>query len=141
MNRAHFALLAAPALTSACLVYEEGRPGPVNTPPDLYWGEAGCYWDDYYRDDIVYFDAEADDMDGVFDVVAVYADVYDLRNEQWVDSFELYPTEDPVYWFSDWLGSTTWVDCAYPSYVVDLVAYDSFDAFDVLTVDFYGYAH
>lgn len=123
-------------VASGCIVYEDGGPPPdpyVNYAPFVEWADAGCYWDDYYRDDIWYFEADVTDPNGALDVVAVYADVYDARGE-WADSFELYPTQDPVYWFSDWLGSSTWLDCYYSGYEVDFVAYDSFDAYDVLTI-------
>lgn len=136
-------VLAALLLTSGCIVYEDGGPppGPGNDAPEVYWADAGCYWDNYYRDDIWYFEAEVDDPDGVYDVVAVYADIYDLRTGRMEDSFELFPTNDPYYWFSDWLGSTTWLDCYYGDYVVDFVAYDSYDAYDVLSVTPFTYAH
>ena len=134
MNRVATLALATLGL-SGCLVYEDGGPppGPVNGAPYVAWADAGCYYDAGYRDDIWYFEADADDPDGALDVVAVYADVYDARGE-WADSFELFPTQDPVYWFSDWLGSSTWLDCGYGGYSVDIVAYDSFDAYDVLTI-------
>ena len=75
-----------------------------------------------------------DDADGVYDVVSVWADVYDDWSGELVQTFELYPTNDPRVWYSDWLVSTTWIDCWYPSYSVDLVAYDSVDAAGVLTI-------
>lgn len=135
--------LSALLLTTGCVIYEDGgpHPGPSNVAPVVIWADAGCYWDNYYYDDIWYFEAEADDGDGVYDVVAVYADVYDAWTGRLEDSFELYPTNDPYYWFSDWLGSTTWLDCGYGGYVVDFVAYDSYDAYDVLTVEPWTYAH
>lgn len=126
--------IAALVLSTGCIVYEDGAPGPVNRAPFVYDGEAGCYWDNYFADDVWYFEAEADDPDGVLDVVEVYADVWDERTGDWVDSFELFPTRDPYYWWSDWLGSTTWLVCGYDGYLVDLVAYDSFGAYDILTV-------
>lgn len=127
--------LLAALVSTGCLVYEEPGPGPgpVNHAPFVEWADAGCYWDGYYADHIWYFEADITDPDGNLDVVAVYADVYDARGE-WADSFELYPTQDPVFWFSDWLGSSTWLSCDYGGYVVDIVAYDSFDAYDVLSI-------
>ncbi|MCK6506409.1 hypothetical protein L6R53_24050 [Myxococcota bacterium] len=135
-SRAVTALLSLTALSAGCIVYEDPgppAPGPGNYAPFVEWADAGCYWDGYYADHIWYFEADVTDPDGALDVVAVYADVYDSRGE-WVDSFELFPTQDPVYWFSDWLGSSTWLDCGYRGYLVDIVAYDSFDAVDVLTI-------
>ena len=142
MNWKPLALVAA--LTSGCIVYEDGHghnDGPdviidtnVNYSPDIYWADSGCYWDNYNYDDIWWFEADVDDGNGVFDVVAVYADVYDAYSGVWADSFELYPTNDPYIWFSDWLGSSTYVDCNYGGYLVDIVAYDMVDAFDVYTL-------
>ena len=141
MRIAALALFAA----SGCVVYEEDHyyeeppPEPVNYAPDVTWAEAGCYWDGYYYDDIWYFSAEVDDPNGVYDVIAVYADVYDNRTGAWVDSFELYPTNDPYVWFSDWLGSSTYLSCHYYDYSVDLVAYDSYESWSVMTVAPYYY--
>jgi len=132
-----FSLALVALASTGCLVYEDPGPGPgpvhVNSAPLVTWADAGCYWDGAYQDDIWFFEADADDPDGTLDVVAVYADVYDARGE-WADSFELFPTQDPLYWFSDWLGSSTWLDCGYPGYQVDLVAYDTSDAYDVRTI-------
>lgn len=135
-------VLAIAAAASGCIVYEDDGPPPYDDPPPpaqnaapyVLGADAGCFYDGYYADDIWYFEADANDPDGPLDVVAVYADVYDQRTGEWQDSFELYPTDDPVYWFSDWLGSTTWLDCWYGGYVVDIIAYDSFDAYDIVSV-------
>ena len=68
-------------------------------------------------------------------MVAVYADVFDeCRGGTLIESFELFPTNDSFVWFSDWLGSSTYLDPFSPCYTVDLVAYDSYDAVDVMTV-------
>ncbi len=131
--------LAALLIAPACIVYEDDGHPHYNDPPEVYWAEAGCYWDGYYHDDIWYFEAEVDDYDSVWDVTEVYADVYIARTGEFADGFELFPTNDPYYWFSDWLGSTTWLDCGFGGYVVDIIAYDSYGAYDVLTVDPYTY--
>lgn len=107
---------------------------PVNSAPYVYDAVAGCYYDTYNRDDIWYFEATVDDADGPYDIVAAYADVYDDRTGQLVQSFDLYPTSDPYAWFSDWLASTTWLDCYYPFYSVDFVVFDAADASGVYTV-------
>ncbi len=129
------ALLFAAGIASGCVVYTDDDddvvvpPQPaVNYAPVVTWADGGCYWDGYYRDHIWWFEADVDDPNSPYDVVAVYADVYDSYSGTWVDSFELYPTEDPYYWFSDWLGSSTWLDCSYGGYVIDIVGYDAFDA-------------
>lgn len=109
-------------------------PGPVNALPFVEDATAGCYWDGYNGDDIWYFDAYVSDPDGVLDVVSVWADVYDDWTGELIQSFELYPTDDPYYWYSDWLASSTWLDCYYDMYSVDIVAYDSFDEWDAVTV-------
>lgn len=120
---------------AGCIVYDDSgpAPAPVNSAPFVEDAVAGCYWEPAYRDHIWYFEAVVSDPDGPLDVVAVYGDVYD-RQGVLIDSFDVLPTSDPYVWFSDWLGSSTWVDCAYPYYTVDIVAYDSFDAWDVLTI-------
>ncbi len=120
------------------IVYEDTAPpppAPVNVAPVVLAGDAGVYWDDYYYDDVWYFEAEVDDLDSPYDVVSVWADVYDEnRGGQYVESFELYPTDDPYYWYSDWLGSSTYLDPFYDGYTVDIVAYDSYDEFDYVTI-------
>ena len=118
-------------MTTGCIVVDSG---PVNYQPEIFSAAAGCYWDNYYHDDVWYFDVEANDGDGPYDVVAVYADVYDLYRGTWVEAFPLDPTNDPYYWTSAWLGSTTYLYCEYDGYEVDLVAYDSYDAYDIVTV-------
>ena len=130
----------ASALLGGCVVYADNdddvvvvqQPAP-NYAPVVTWADGGCYWDSYYRDHIWWFEATIDDGNSPYDVVEAYADVYDSRTGAWVDSFELYPTNDAFYWFSDWLGSSTWLDCAYGGYVVDIVAYDSLEASGVGT--------
>ena len=61
-------------------------------------------------------------------------DVYDEFDGTLVESFELYETNEPGIYFSDWLGRSTWLDCGYPDYTVDIVVYDTFEDFDVLTL-------
>lgn len=135
------ALLALAGLAlSGCVVYSSGGAGGAgggsafNYSPYINWADAGCYYDAAYQDDIWYFQAEVSDGDGPLDVVEVYADIYDSFTGQWIESFELYPTDDPYVWFSDWLQYSTYLDCMYRGYEVDLVAYDSFQAYDILTV-------
>lgn len=99
-------------------------PAPVNHLPYVYDAQAGVYWDGHYHDDIWYFDATVGDPDGLYDVAEVWADIYDDWTGEYVDTFELYPTADPNVWFSDWLGSSTWLDPWYGYYGVDFVVYD-----------------
>lgn len=134
MTRTALALFVA---LPACVIVDDGpHPDPyVNYAPVINAAEAGCYWDTYYGDNIWYFSADADDPNGVYDVISVWADVYDGPSGAWVDSFELYADpQDPYIWFSDWLGSTTYLNCGYPNYEVDIVAYDSYEDYDVVTV-------
>jgi hypothetical protein len=133
--------LAVTSLTTGCIVYERDRyverPPPslnANYAPEVIDADAGCFFDPAYRDDIWMFDAVVDDPNGVYDVVAVWADVWDEWDGTLVESFELFPTQDPYIWFSDWLGRTTWLACGYSYYTVDIVAYDRLDAVDVLTI-------
>lgn len=136
-------------LTTGCVVYssDNGTPGgdvyyddTVNYTPTVLDAEAGCYFDSYYYDDIWYFEAAVDDLNGVYDVTTVWADVYDeYAGGQYVESFELFPTADPHIWFSDWLGSSTYLDCYYDGYTVDFVVYDQFEDSDFETVWAYTY--
>ena len=137
--------LGIATLTTGCIVvesdYDTGYDEPVvlNYAPEVLFAEAGCYWDNSYRDDIWYFEAEVTDMDGAYDLTQVWADVYDEWDGTLVESFELYPTEVPGLWFSDWLGSTTWLDCFYQDYTVDFIAYDTFEDVGYSTVVPYTY--
>ncbi|MEL6349674.1 MAG: hypothetical protein AAFV53_41605 [Myxococcota bacterium] len=136
------ALLGVAALTlSGCVVYSDGGVGgggggatPFNFSPFVSYADAGCYYDGAYQDNIWYFEADVDDGDGPLDITQVYADVYDGYTGQYIETFELYPTNDPYIWFSDWLEYSTYLDCYYRGYEVDIVAYDAYDAFDVVTV-------
>lgn len=130
-------LLAAFALVTlpGCFVaYADHEPPPaLNEAPFIPYAEAGCEWDPAYGDYVWWFDADADDYDGPADVVAVYADVYDDVAGAWVDGFDLYP-ETAITWYSAWVGSTTFLQCGFPGYSVDITAVDSFDEADVVTV-------
>jgi hypothetical protein len=133
-------------LTSGCYVYasDSGHQDPYsdsgyNFAPDVLDAEAGCYYDETYQDDIWYFDALVDDLDGLSDVTQVWADVYDEYDGSLVESFELYPTADSMVWFSDWIGSSTYLSCYYNMYTVDIVAYDTFEDMDYITVVPYTY--
>jgi hypothetical protein len=135
--------LLALVATSGCIVHSHDRyeePGTViivedNRGPLVHDAYAGVFWDDYYFDDVWTFEAQVDDPDGPYDVIGVWADVYDeYRGGVLVESFELYPTNDPYFWASDWMGSTTYLDPFYDGYTVDIVAYDSYEDFDWVTV-------
>ena len=119
---------------AGCFVYtDDPAPVPNNAAPFFTYADAGCYPDDYYHDFVWYFDADVDDYDGPNDVAAVYADVYDTWSGEWVDGFELY-YEGDMTWYSAWVGSSTYLDCTYPDYEVDLTAEDIFVATDIVTV-------
>lgn len=131
------------ALTTGCIVYEgdldtydppTSYDTPTNDAPMVMDAEAGVYWDSDFYDDIWYFEADVDDRDGPYDVVDVWADVYDEYDGAYIESFELFPTDDPYLWFSDWLGSSTSLDPFYDEYTVDFVAYDTWDDQDYITV-------
>ena len=95
-----------------------------DTVPLVTWADASCYWDEGYRDYVWWFEAEVDDANGVLDVDAVFADVYDEYNGEWVDVFELWHDGGDT-WFSSWQGGSTHIDCEYYQYIVDFTAVDS----------------
>src|SRR5262245_7798870 len=104
-------LLGLPVALAAggCVVYDDPEPDVVvvekNHAPVLVDGSAYVYYDTALRDDIWTFDAVVDDADGLRDILGVWADVYDEgAGGEPVESFELFPTNDPAYWFSDWYG-------------------------------------
>lgn len=132
---ARASLLPLALLPLAACVIDEGPPAPQpNYPPTVVAAEAGCYYDDYNRDFIWYFTAEVQDPNGPYDVIAVYADVYDAY-DNWVDTFELYVEGGaPDVWFSDWLQYSTYLDCYYGGYLVDIVAYDTHEAWHLVSV-------
>ncbi len=117
-------------------------PGPVATDaaPRITYKDAGCYFDAAtpdnpmgYNDYVWYFEADATDANGAADVAQVYADVYDDPTGDWVDSFDLAPDQG-VTWYSAWVGSSTYLDCTYPGYVVDITAVDLAGMTDVVTL-------
>lgn len=137
------AVALAIAATTGCIIHDGPDPVIVDSPAVIVetniapWVDdaaAGCFYDAMSMDDIWYFEALVDDPDGVFDVAQVWADVYDDRSGELVQSFELYPTNDPYLWYSDWLASSTWLNCWYDLYSVDIVAYDQFDDWSAVTV-------
>jgi hypothetical protein len=133
------ALIAAPlALLAAngCVVYaDETPPPPHNLAPVVLDGAAWVEYDRQLGDDIWAFDAVVDDPDGYRDILGVWADVYDeSRAGEHVESFELFPTDEPSYWYSDWFGSTTRLDPFNNAYTVDLVVYDLNEKLGWLTV-------
>jgi hypothetical protein len=133
MIRAAATLATASTLLSGCFVYADS-PAPVrNAAPFISYADAGCYPDDYYHDFVWYFDSDVEDADGANDVSEVYADVYDDWTGEWVDGFELYP-EAGITWYSSWVGASTYLDCTYSGYVVDISAVDIFGATDVVSV-------
>jgi len=139
------ALIGLLSFASSCTVYTQDtyvEPATetiivqdVNSTPYVVSGYAGVWFDQVYLDDVWVFEVTADDPDSPWDVVSVFADVYDeYRGGVLIETFELYPTDDPRIWYSDWFGSTTLLDPFYNGYTVDLVAYDSYDSFDWITV-------
>ena len=133
----HFSIaLMLVALSSGCaLTVDDPWPGWLwNWDPIVIDGEAGCdldasgraYW---------YFEAEVDDWDGLDDIDAVEADVYDeWRGGRLADTFELAPTYDGDIWFGEWPERGTALDCHYHGYSVDLVVWDVYDGYSVLTL-------
>lgn len=136
----YIVLALVPGLTGCIVRADDQRfanpppPVAVNHAPYVYRAEAGVYWDDFNYDDIWHFTAQVDDPDGVYDVTAVYVDIYDDRSGQFVDTFELYPTGDAYTWFSDWLGRSTYLDPWYDAYRVDFVVYDTYGDAGATTV-------
>lgn len=135
--RTPLSLLAA-LTASGCFVYTDGpdHDAPVNVAPVVQWADASCYWDEGYRDDVWWFEADVTDGNGLDDVVAVYADVYDGYTLEWVDAFELYYDGGHTF-YSAWQGDSTYLDCGYYDYLVDFVAEDIVGEGEVYTVDLY----
>jgi hypothetical protein len=134
LRTSSLAALAVALLPGCYVEYDDGPPPPpANSPPVITYADAGCEWDDYYQDYVWFFEADADDADGPGDVAAVTADVYDEADDSWVDGFDLYP-EEGITWYSAWVGSSTYLECGYPGYSIDLTAFDSFQDTDVVTV-------
>ncbi|MFO0745114.1 MAG: hypothetical protein U1F43_05465 [Myxococcota bacterium] len=130
-----FLLLVAP---SGCYIdwTDDGWPWWTdNWSPTVVDGDAGCVWDVSTHRDVWYFEAWVDDPDGLGDIWAVDANVYDdWHGGGLVDSFELRPTYDRSDWYEEVPALSTNLDCGYHGYSVDLVAWDSYDDYDILTV-------
>ena len=96
---------------------------PANYVPLVSSAVAGCDYDgvvDYW-----YFEAIVDDGDGPNDIRRVVAYVYD-EYDALIESFELYETNDPWVWYSDWDEPATSLYCDYPYYTVEFTVWDSF---------------
>ena len=106
----------------------------VEEAPFIEWADAGCFWSSFEGDFLWWFQADVFDANGFEDVSAVYADVLDW-NGQWVDSFELYQDyNQQLTWYSDWRELSTWLDCRYPDYLIEFVAYDWLGGVDAIDV-------
>ncbi len=119
-----------------------GAPvGGVNLAPYVSSAEAGVYWDDRRGDDVWYFDAYVEDGDGPLDVSSVWVDVYDeySGSSTPVQSFELFPSDEPNAWYSEWSAYSTYLDPYYTGYSAEVVAEDSFGAQDVVSIIPYTY--
>lgn len=135
MSRATHAIAAAitvlPVLTG-CVIEVDDTPTD-NYSPRIELAESGCYWDSFNRDYIWYFEADVNDPNGPYDVVEVWADVFDGHGH-YLESFRLFrETQYADVWFSDWLQTYSYLDCGWQNYSVDIVAYDSFGQFDMIT--------
>lgn len=110
--------------------YPTGSPpaGVVNIAPYVSGAEAGVYWDSIFGDDVWYFNAYAEDADGPMDVTEVWADVYDAfsGSSEPIQSFALFPGNEPSAWASEWGSASTHLDPYYTGYSIEFVAYDSF---------------
>ena len=107
----------------------------VYTLIDLIFGGNGEYEVSAVDRDFVWWcEADVFDANGFEDGSAVYADVLDWDG-QFVDSFELYQNlDDKIVWGSAWFELSTWLDCRYPDYIVEFLAYDWLGGVDVLDV-------
>ena len=135
-------LIASAILSQACLVVETGKNGTsyvspttdYNSNPVIESAEAGCYYDSLLNEDIWYFDASVYDPDSLYDIEAVYVDVYDAFTGELQDSFSL--DEDSTWgiWTQEWYESSTNLDCFYNGYEIDVSAYDIYDGIDMITI-------
>lgn len=129
--------LAVLLMASSCHVtFDDTWPDWTwNWDPIVLDGAAGCEWDAPSHGYVWYFEAEVDDLDGYDDIWGVEAHVYDdWRGGRLVDSFELGRTADPWFWYAEWPEHTTRLDCHYAGYSVDLVVWDTYDGYDLLTI-------
>jgi len=123
------------ALFTGCVVEVGPDPQPApNYMPFIEFADSGCYWDNHHGDHIWYFEADVSDGNGAYDVVEVWADVYNERGT-YLESFKLFrETPAPAYWFSDWLQYYSKLDCGWQDYSIDLIAYDALGEFDLTTI-------
>lgn len=137
MSLARTLLISSAGTLLGCEVTVDGTwpDWTWNWDPVVYDGDAGCEWDPAREQYVWYFEAEVDDWDGLDDIVYVDANVYDdWRGGYLADSFALRPTSDPGVWYGEWPERVTSLDCTYPGYSVDLVAWDGFDGSGALTI-------
>ncbi len=134
-------LFIGAVLSQACLVVETDTVDSaydtavtLNSNPIIESAEAGCFYDSILNDDVWYFDVSVYDPDSLYDVTAVYVDVYDTWTGELEDTFTL--EEDEVFgvWNSEWLESHTNLDCYYSGYEIDVSAFDVYDGTDLVTI-------
>jgi hypothetical protein len=130
------ALLAVPllvGLTSGCFIEDPldpwiPPPPAVNLPPSFDDADAFVAYDPGFLADAWTFQAAVYDPDGPYDVLAVWAHVYDeYSGGVWVASFELSrAASNPGWWSATWPTSSTVLDPYWPGYSVDFVASDPY---------------
>lgn len=129
-------LVAAAMLLNACIVYDDGGPPPAaNYAPIIEYAYAECYWDPYYADYVWWFEADVNDPDGAGDVESVWADVYYADDGTLADGGFPLDWEAGLTYSSAWQGLSTYLDCEWPGYFVEITAYDYSGAYDVVSVD------
>ena len=123
--------------SQACVVVASDKEETyleVNEAPYITSADAGCFYDDDFFEDVWYFDANVSDPNSDLDVVAAYFDVYDTWTGELEDTFALDATEDLNFWTTEWYESSTNLDCFYDGYVIDVLAFDIYDEFDLITI-------
>ncbi len=128
------------ALATGCVVYEDDVhvvPAPVVVPADgPPWvdGADAFVWYDAYTGDFPWtFEAWVGDPMGPYDVVDVWADVWDeWAGGIYVGSYQLLPTSDPAYYAVS-VGYTG-LDPYWGGYTVDVAAYDAQGSYTWITI-------
>ncbi len=114
-----------------CVIY----PAPeTNVAPVVLEADVLCTVGEFTEGDVWEFAALVDDERGPLEVVAVDAWTWDVTTGEDLLYFPLFPTNDAFVWASAWIVEDEPLDCADPNVAVDLVAWDSWGAWSVLTL-------
>lgn len=123
--------LLVPLLAGGCVIYPAAE---TNDPPVIVDADVFCTSGLVDGADVWELAALVDDERGPLEVASVESWIWDEATGEDLLYLPLFPTIDAFVWASAWEISDEPVVCGDPNLGVDLVAWDSWGAWSVLTL-------